>query len=36
MWQNKNALLTLLFEASAAVLLEVAANPKHLGAEIGF
>lgn len=36
MWQNKKALFTLLFEASAAVLLGVAANPKHLGAEIGF
>jgi len=38
MWQNKKALFTLLFEASGsgAALLEVAANPKHLGAEIGF
>ncbi len=35
-WQNKKALFTLLFEASAATLLEVAADPKHLGAEIGF
>jgi hypothetical protein len=25
-----------LFEATAATLLEVAADPKHLGAEIGF
>jgi hypothetical protein len=36
MWQNKRALFQLLFEASAATLLEVAADPKHLGAEIGF
>jgi hypothetical protein len=35
-WQNKKILFTLLFEASAATLLEVAADPKHLGAEIGF
>jgi hypothetical protein len=35
-WQNKTALFTLLFETSAATLLEVAANPKHLGAEVGF
>jgi len=36
MWQNKKILFTLLFDASAATLLEVAADPKHLGAEIGF
>ncbi len=36
MWQNKRRLFSLLFEASAATLLEVAADPKHLGAEIGF
>ena len=36
MWQNKKILFTLLFEASATTLLEVAADPKHLGAEIGF
>jgi hypothetical protein len=36
MWQNKRTLFGLLFEASAATLLEVAADPKHLGAEIGF
>src|SRR5215472_8475968 len=36
MWQNKKILFSLLFEASAATLLEVAADPKHLGAEIGF
>ena len=36
MWQNKKLLFKLLFEASAATLLEIAADPKHLGAEIGF
>jgi hypothetical protein len=35
-WQNKKILFSLLFEATAATLLEVAADPKHLGAEIGF
>jgi Putative transposase/Transposase zinc-binding domain len=35
-WQNKKLLFKLLFEASAATLLEVAADPQHLGAEIGF
>jgi len=35
-WQNKKVLLTLLFEATAATLLEVAADPKHLGAQLGF
>lgn len=35
-WQNRKALFTLLFEASAAALLEVAANPARLGAEAGF
>ena len=35
-WQNKKILFTLLFESCAATLLEVAADPKHLGAEIGF
>jgi hypothetical protein len=35
-WQNKKLLFNLLFEASAATLLEVAAAPKHLGAQIGF
>jgi predicted Zn-ribbon and HTH transcriptional regulator len=35
-WQNKKLLFKLLFEASAATLLEIAADPKHLGAEIGF
>ena len=36
MWQNKKILFALFFEASAATLLELAADPKHLGAEIGF
>ena len=36
MWQNKRSLFALLFEASAATLLEVAADPKRLGAHIGF
>ena len=36
MWQNQRVFFTLLFEASAATLLEVASDPKHLGAEIGF
>jgi len=35
MWQNKRRLFALLFSSSAAALLEVAADPKHLGAEIG-
>jgi hypothetical protein len=35
-WQNKKTLFTLLFDASAATLLEIAADRKHLGAEIGF
>ena len=35
-WQNKRLLFKLLFEASAETLLEVAADPKHLGAQIGF
>jgi hypothetical protein len=34
--QNKRTLYSLLFRASAETLLEVAANPKYLGAEIGF
>ncbi len=36
MWQNKKVLFKLLFEASAETLLEVAADPKHIGAQIGF
>lgn len=35
-WQNKKVLFGLLFDASAATLLEVAADPVHLGAEVGF
>ena len=34
--QNPRVLYNLLFAAAAATLLEVAANPKHLGARIGF
>jgi hypothetical protein len=34
--QNKKIIYDLLFRASAATLLEIAADPKHLGAEIGF
>jgi hypothetical protein len=33
---NKKVIYDLLFRSSAATLLEVAAHPKHLGAEIGF
>ena len=34
--QNPRVLYDLLFAASAATMLEVAADPKHLGARIGF
>ena len=34
--QNPRVLYGLLFQAAAQTLLAVAANPKHLGAEIGF
>ena len=34
--QNKRLLYDLLFRTSAATLLELACDPKHLGAEIGF
>jgi hypothetical protein len=34
--QNKKVLYGLLFRTSADTLLEVARNPRHLGAEIGF
>jgi hypothetical protein len=34
--QNKKALYDLLFRASAETLIEVSADPKHLGAQIGF
>ena len=33
---NPQVLYNLLFRASAATMLEIAADPKHLGAEIGF
>ena len=36
MWQNKKLLFSLLFQATGSTLLEVAADPKRLGAEIGF
>lgn len=36
MLQNKKVLYDLLFRASAQTLLQVARDPKHLGAEIGF
>lgn len=35
-FHNKKTIYTLLFRASAATLLELAADPKHLGADIGF
>jgi Putative transposase/Transposase zinc-binding domain len=35
-YHNKKLLYDLLFRASAAALLKVAANPKRLGAELGF
>jgi hypothetical protein len=35
-WQNQKILFKLLFETSAETQLEVAADPKHIGAEIGF
>ena len=34
--QNKREIYGLLFRASAETLLEIARDPKHLGAEIGF
>jgi hypothetical protein len=34
--QNKRVVYGILFQAVSATLLEVAADPKHLGAEIGF
>lgn len=34
--QNKRALFQILFRASAETLLTIAADPKHLGASIGF
>jgi predicted RNA-binding Zn-ribbon protein involved in translation (DUF1610 family) len=35
-FHNKRILYDLLFKASAATLLEIASDPKHLGVEIGF
>jgi hypothetical protein len=35
-WQNKRHLFSLLFQTTAAALMEVAADPKRLGVEIGF
>src|SRR5664280_3758029 len=34
--QNKRLIYNLLFHASAETLLEIACDPRHLGAEIGF
>jgi predicted RNA-binding Zn-ribbon protein involved in translation (DUF1610 family) len=34
--QNKQLIYSLLFKASAETLLEIARDPRHLGAEIGF
>ena len=34
--QNKKVIFNLLFHSSAKTLLEVARDPRHLGAEIGF
>jgi len=34
--QNKRLIYNLLFQASAETLLEIARDPRHLGAEIGF
>jgi hypothetical protein len=34
--QNKQLMYNLLFQASAETLLEIARDPRHLGAEIGF
>jgi hypothetical protein len=34
--QNKKIMYSLLFRASAETLTDIARDPKHLGAEIGF
>ena len=34
-YQNKAAIYGILFKASAETMLTIAADPKHLGAEIG-
>jgi hypothetical protein len=36
MWQNKNRLFSLFFQSVGSALLKVAADPKRLGADIGF
>jgi hypothetical protein len=36
MWQNKKRLFSLFFQSVGSALLKVAADPKRLGAEIGF
>jgi hypothetical protein len=36
MWQNKKLLFSLLFQATGSTLMEVASDPKRLGAEISF
>ncbi len=36
LWQNKKRLFSLMFQAAGSALLETAADPKYLGAEIGF
>ena len=35
-WQNKNVVYGILFRATAETLRTIAADPRHLGAEIGF
>ncbi|MEO6624825.1 MAG: IS91 family transposase [Burkholderiaceae bacterium] len=35
-WQNKRVVYDILFRAAADTLLEVAADPKHLGGQLGF
>ena len=35
-YQNKAVIYDLLFKASAETMLTIAADPKHLGARIGF
>ncbi len=35
-YQNKAAIYAMLFKASAETMLKIAADPKHLGAKIGF
>jgi hypothetical protein len=35
-FQNKRTVYALLFRAAAAAMRDIAADPRHLGAEIGF